>query len=73
MNARFLNSRVLSTDIAYFAPELSKNYIDVKLNGQISGYVKYLKGKKLTISSGEHTLIKGDFWCLNQRPLPGGF
>ncbi len=61
MNARFLNSRVLSTDIAYFAPELSKNYIDVKLNGQISGYVKYLKGRKLTISSGEHTLIKGDF------------
>ena len=61
MNARFLNSRVLSTDIAYFAPELSKNYIDVKLNGQISGYVKYLKGKKLTISSGEKTLIKGDF------------
>ena len=61
MNACFLNSRVLSTDIAYFAPELSKNYIDVKLNGQISGYVKYLKGKKLSISSGEKTLIKGDF------------
>lgn len=67
MSGRFKNSRVLSTDVAYFAPELHQNFIDVKLNGNIKGYVKYLKGTNLTIQSGEQTLLKGDF---SVRGLP---
>lgn len=61
MQGNFVRSRVLSTDVAYFAPELSKNYIDVKLNGGIQGYVTHLKAKNLTIQSGNNTFIKGDF------------
>lgn len=61
MEGHFVKSRVLSTDVAYFAPELNKNHIDVKLNGTIKGYVKHLEAKGLSIESGKNTLLKGNF------------
>ncbi|MEY3679358.1 MAG: hypothetical protein RI924_1499, partial [Bacteroidota bacterium] len=61
MNGRFSKSRVVSADIAYFAPALSKNYFDVKVDGRVSGYVKHLKAQKMNILSGEKTVLKGDF------------
>lgn len=61
MEGHFKKTRVVSSDVAYFAPELNKNLIDVKLNGIIGGYVNHLQSKNLSIQSGNNTLLKGNF------------
>lgn len=60
MTAKFKNSYVSSSDVAYFAPELNNMKLDIAIDGQISGYVNDLKAKKLTIKAGKATYIKGD-------------
>lgn len=61
MNARFKNSYISSSDVAYFAPELDTIKLDISIDGQISGYVNDLKAKNLTIKAGKATYLKGNF------------
>ena len=61
MLGRFNKSRVLASDVAYFAPELSTLKLDVKLQGTIKGTVSHLRAKNLTIEPTKGTALKGDF------------
>ncbi|RZK52398.1 MAG: translocation/assembly module TamB, partial [Pedobacter sp.] len=61
MNANFKDSHIASSDIAYFTPELKKMKLDIDIDGKITGYVRDLKAKKLSIKAGKATYIKGDF------------
>jgi hypothetical protein len=61
MLGRFNKSRVLASDVAYFAPELSTLKLDVKLQGTIKGTVSHLRAKSLTIEPNKGTALKGDF------------
>jgi hypothetical protein len=55
------NTKLNSSDIAYFSPNLAKSSVIFQLNGKVSGYVNNLKAKGLTIQSGQASYIKGDF------------
>ena len=55
------NTKLNSTDIAYFSPNLAKSLVILQLNGKVSGYVNDLKAKGLIIQSGQATYVKGDF------------
>ncbi len=66
MDANFKSARLSSSDIAYFAP-LDKVDFNLGIDGQVKGLVNNLKTKKLTITAGQATYIKGDF---NLRGLP---
>jgi hypothetical protein len=61
MNANFKDSHIASSDIAYFTPELKKMKLDIDIDGKITGYVRDLKAKRLSIKAGKATYIKGDF------------
>jgi hypothetical protein len=61
MLGRFNKSRVLASDVAYFAPELSTLKLDVKLQGTIKGTVSHLQAKSLSIEPNKGTALKGDF------------
>jgi len=55
------NTKLNSTDVAFFSPNLAKSSVIVQLNGKVSGYVNNLKAKGLTIQSGQASYVKGDF------------
>ncbi|SDM69509.1 Family of unknown function [Daejeonella rubra] len=57
----FRNTKLNSSDIAYFSPNLAKSSVILQLNGKVSGYVNDLKAKGLIIQSGQATYVKGDF------------
>ncbi|MBC8054299.1 MAG: translocation/assembly module TamB [Sphingobacteriaceae bacterium] len=59
-NGRLRNTRIHTKDLAFFSDNLPKN-LDVKLKGNISGYVTDLKAQNVTISSGQATYVKGNF------------
>ena len=61
MTAKFKNSYISSSDVAYFAPELKTMKLDLAMDGQISGYVNDLKAKNLAIKAGNSTYLKGNF------------
>lgn len=61
MDASFKSSRISSSDIAYFTSSLKKVSFDLGIDGQAKGYVNNLKAKKVTISGGQATFVKGDF------------
>lgn len=61
MQGTFGRSRVLASDVAYFAPEVAKLKLDIRLNGTIKGFVRHLQAKNLLIQTGKDTKILGDF------------
>lgn len=61
IKAHFDKSRLNSSDVAYFSPNLAKSSIDLQISGDMSGYVNDMKAKGLTIQSGQATYLKGDF------------
>ena len=67
LKADFNNTRVNSSDIAYFVPALSKTKVDMRLSGHMHGYVNNIKTKNLTLTTGKATYLKGDF---NIKGLP---
>ncbi|MDR6942787.1 translocation/assembly module TamB domain-containing protein [Mucilaginibacter pocheonensis] len=67
MNANFKASRIASTDIAYFTSGMGKTSFDLGIEGNVKGLVNNLKAKRVTITGGQATFIKGDF---NLRGLP---
>ncbi|MDB5013660.1 MAG: hypothetical protein JWQ25_1862, partial [Daejeonella sp.] len=67
LKADFNNTKVNSSDIAYFVPALNKTKIDMRLSGHMQGYVNNIKTKNLTVTTGKATYLKGDF---NIKGLP---
>src|SRR3569832_1373964 len=67
MEGDFKNSRIASSDIAYFTDGLEKVKFDLGLDGHIKGYVNNLKAKNLLVTGGQGTYVKGDF---NLKGLP---
>ncbi len=61
LKSNFQNSKINSSDIAYFSPNLANSSIILQVNGKVSGYVNNLKAKSLMIQSGQATYVKGDF------------
>ena len=61
LSSNFQNSRVISSDIAYFLPTIERSSILLQLNGQVRGYVNNLQAKSLIIQSGQATYVKGNF------------
>lgn len=61
MQSEFKNSKINSSDIAFFSPNLEKSKIQLQFDGKISGYVNNLKAKDLIVQSGQASYIKGDF------------
>lgn len=61
MQVHFDNARLHTPDIAYFAPQLAKSFIDLQIDGNASGYINDIKAKGLAIRSGQATYLKGDF------------
>ena len=55
------NTKLNSSDIAYFSPNLARSSIILQLNGKVSGYVNNLKAKDLIIQSGQATYVQGNF------------
>jgi hypothetical protein len=68
MQSNFKNSKINSSDIAFFSPNLATSTILLQFNGKVSGYVNNLKAKDLIIQSGQATYVKGDF-SLKGLPL----
>ncbi|MBS1531654.1 MAG: translocation/assembly module TamB domain-containing protein [Bacteroidetes bacterium] len=67
MDGDFRQSRVSSSDIAYFTDGLNKTRFDLGLKGHITGYVGNLRSKNMLITGGQATYVKGDF---NLKGLP---
>lgn len=61
MQSNFKNSKLNSSDVAFFSPNLAKSTVLLLFNGKVSGYVNNLKAKDLIIQSGQATYVKGDF------------
>lgn len=61
MQSNFRNSKINSSDIAFFSPNLAKSTVLLQFNGKVSGFVNNLKAKDLIIQSGQATYVKGDF------------
>ncbi len=61
MKANFNDALLHTPDIAYFAPGLAKSNIDLRVDGDITGYVNNIKAKNLALRSGQSTYLKGDF------------
>ena len=61
LDGDFHFSRISSADISYFTDGLSHVRFDLGLDGRIKGYVNNLKAKKMLITGGKATYIRGDF------------
>lgn len=60
LNTRLKNSYIHTRDLSFFADNLPKN-LEVKLKGNVSGYVNNLKARNFTASSGQATYVRGNF------------
>src|SRR5690606_7769579 len=54
------NSRVLSKDIALFAPQVNVTNFDVLIDGSFSGKVNDIHADKIQIRTGKQTWLQGD-------------
>ncbi|HYK75769.1 MAG TPA: translocation/assembly module TamB domain-containing protein [Daejeonella sp.] len=61
MDAHFNDAHIFASDVAFFASEVRHMSIDIRANGNISGYVNNLKAKQLAIRTGKASYLKGDF------------
>lgn len=61
MDGDFKDSRISSTDIRFFAPDLGKVKFDLGLDGRVHGFVNNLRAKNLLITGGKATFVRGDF------------
>src|SRR5690606_1715580 len=61
------NSRVVSEDIAYFAPGVSVTDFNVLISGELSGTVEDIRGQQVQIRTGKQTWLEGN---LSIRGLP---
>lgn len=67
LNFHLEESRIVSSDIAYFAPDLHELYFDASLTGIFTGTVSDLRGQNITLTTSPNTVLQGD---LSMRGLP---
>ncbi|NEU09856.1 translocation/assembly module TamB [Flavihumibacter sp. R14] len=67
LKAHLSNSRIYAPDIAYFSPLLKNAKIDLRADGDVSGYVNDLKARQFSVRAGKATYLKGNF---NIKGLP---
>ena len=67
LEANFAGSEISSDDISYFAPALKKWKRNFFINGNVTGSIDNLSGKKMLIRSGSNSYFDGDFYI---RGLP---
>ncbi|MGB4401055.1 MAG: translocation/assembly module TamB, partial [Daejeonella sp.] len=67
LKVNFKDSRINSSDVAYFAPQLAKSNVILDLDGQATGFINDMKAKNFAVRSGQATYLKGDF---NIKGLP---
>lgn len=60
MEGRFTDSEIATDDIAFFAPELKRWAMHMRLTGDIQGTVSDLQGRKVQVEAGRNTLLNGD-------------
>lgn len=61
VEGHFKDTRIASSDIAFFAPQLKGMNIHIEADGIVKGLVNNLRARDLTIKTGSSTYIKGDF------------
>ena len=61
LETNFKNSKLHSTDIAFFAPDLKDLESMIYVTGKIKGSVDHLKGESISITTGKNTLFEGKF------------
>ncbi len=61
------SSRIVSKDIAYFAPGVSVTNFNVLFSGELSGTVENIRGQQVQIRTGKQTWLEGN---LAIRGLP---
>lgn len=67
MRARFINSKLSSDDIAYFAPPLSDWKKEITFSGEAKGPVSNLSADSINLQAGSTTSLKGG---IKMRGLP---
>ncbi|MEJ7675541.1 MAG: hypothetical protein WKF59_23260 [Chitinophagaceae bacterium] len=67
LEANFAGSEISSDDLSYFAPSLKKWKRKFFINGNVTGSIDNLSGKKMLIRSGSNSYFDGDFYI---RGLP---
>ena len=67
LEANFTGSEVSSNDIGYFAPALKTWQRNFLINGNVSGTINNLSGRKMLIRSGSNNYFDGD---ISIRGLP---
>ncbi len=67
LNAELEESRISSSDIAFFAPDLHKLFFDVQLKGNFTGTVANLTGTDIHLATSNDTHLSGQ---LKMRGLP---
>ncbi|HXI00375.1 MAG TPA: translocation/assembly module TamB domain-containing protein [Sphingobacteriaceae bacterium] len=67
MTAKFKNSSLNSTDIAYFAPPVGNTKFDFKVDGTVTGFADNFKARDLKVRTGKSTYFSGNF---NVKGLP---
>ncbi len=55
------SSRVHFADVGYFAPGLKKFDFSFGIDGSISGTIANLKGRKMYLTAGAHSIFRGSF------------
>ncbi len=61
IEANFAGSEISSDDISYFAPALKRWKRNFFINGNVTGTIDNLSGKKMLIKSGSNHYFDGDF------------
>ena len=54
-------SRLHSKDISYFADATRKMNLEVKLRGNLNGYLNHIRARNFFLSAGQATYLKGNF------------
>ena len=60
LNGIFKDSKISSSDIAFFAPDVALTNFNVWLEGAVSGTVDDLRGQGMTLRPGKTTWLSGD-------------
>jgi len=61
VKANLKQSKIHSKDISYFADATQKMNLDVRLRGNVNGYLNNIRARNFFLSAGQATYLKGNF------------